>query len=257
MAMYFLAAAFLLGAMQMETLSGCSHMLIDVGANNGDTVRMWYAGDSNRARRGCDRSNQRIYQRIASAAERHHFCALMFEANPRFEAQLKALAASLSTPQRVLHALTSTAFALSNGTLDFGIDPNSNTSSSLMGSKKVRVGNRLSSTDELSQHTIRVQSMDAVWLLRTLQQRGVQRVILKIDVEGYEFDLLRGLVSSGALCDGVAIDLLLEWHLPRSGQNLFDPKREGLPTADLASLKKMLLWTVARCPLLTVHSDWC
>ena len=44
----------------------------------------------------------------------------------------------------------------------------------------------------------RLRSMNAVEYLRGL---GARRLGLKIDVETFEFELLRGLIASGALCD--------------------------------------------------------
>ena len=60
---------------------------------------------------------------------------------------------------------------------------------------------------------------------------------MKIDVEGYEFSLMRDLLVSGALCTIVS-ELFVEWHTGN-----IDWKRERLPVEDkyMESVYKWLL----------------
>ena len=60
--------------------------------------------------------------------------------------------------------------------------------------------------------------------------------VLKIDVEGFEFTLMRDLIVSGVLCS-VVTNLFVEWHPS------IDWKREGLPEEEprLENVYKWLL----------------
>ena len=78
-----------------------------------------------------------------------------------------------------------------------------------------------------------LHSMNGVEYLRNLK---VEHLALKIDVEHYEFELLRGLIVSGALCvPGRRTDLFVEWHVPRDHgpgnpmHHLFNETEFGLP----------------------------
>jgi len=78
-----------------------------------------------------------------------------------------------------------------------------------------------------------VHTIDAVAYLRRFPD--AQRVVLKLDVEGYEFGLLRDLLVSGALCMHVD-DLFVEWHAGRINWHSL-----GLPVPE-GSLQKAYSW---------------
>ena len=52
----------------------------------------------------------------------------------------------------------------------------------------------------VGEHPIQVRTLDAVTYLRSLT---APRISVKLDVEGSEFELLRDLLASGALCERV------------------------------------------------------
>ena len=103
--------------------------------------------------------------------------------------------------------------------------------------------------------TVRVPSVGCLAYLRGLPRAA--RVVLKVDVEGYEFHLLRSLVSSGVLCRRVS-DLLIEWHGPRRSpapngrhvwRQVIDTQREGMPH-NSQIMQRVLAWAIRSpdCP---------
>ena len=74
----------------------------------------------------------------------------------------------------------------------------------------------------------------------------------KLDIEGAEFQLLGGLLASGALCGRASKvrHLFLEFH-----DGSIDWKHEGLPVAE-SHLKVVYQWMIkTHCPTLTL-SGW-
>ena len=100
---------------------------------------------------------------------------------------------------------------------------------------------------------ITLQSMNAIEYLRNLK---VTDLALKIDVEFFEYELLRGLIVSGALCvPHRRTHLLVEWHTPRNLLNgtwrhMFDARKFGLPEltgdsgarTDAVATRDAMLW---------------
>ena len=93
-------------------------------------------------------------------------------------------------------------------------------------------------------------------------------LVLKIDVENYEFLLLPGLIASGVLCNPMRkTDLLIEWHTTRfyGGGEMFNATMMGLPDtyAQLPNLqwdrslaaKQNLLWLL-RSPVCRSVQVW-
>ena len=116
----------------------------------------------------------------------------VFEANPHFNEQLSRLVRKYRSQGRSVRLFNGTAFSVGGGPVAFGVDPANTISSSLVRTKHVR-----GKTAWLSNYSISVPSVDAIKYIRSLQ--GYNRVVLKVDVEGYEFELLRALLASGAL----------------------------------------------------------
>ena len=221
----------------------CTNLFIDVGANNGNSLRFWFnPTDSGHG--------MAEYARIERAEERKSYCADVFEANPHFNEQLSRLVRKYRSQGRSVRLFNGTAFSVGGGPVAFGVDPANTISSSLVRTKHVR-----GKTAWLSNYSISVPSVDAIKYIRSLQ--GYNRVVLKVDVEGYEFELLRALLASGALCSSAVSDLLLEWHTLRPSGPLFDAKAEGMPIPP-DDLKAALLWMTQSpvCRRLKVHQWW-
>ena len=142
------------------------------------------------------------------------------------------------------------AFGLFDGNVSFGVDRETKTSegSSLALSKRtravtVRKGRTVAGLSgggpEVGRSVVVAPSVDGVAFLRSLRKRYGRdiKVALKLDVEGYEFALMRDLLVSGALCTIVS-ELFVEWHT-----GSIDWRQEGLPVEDkqMESVYKWLL----------------
>ena len=114
---------------------------------------------------------------------------------------------------------------------------------------------------------VHLMSMNAIEYLRSLV--SVTKLVIKIDVETFEFDfeLVRGLIASGVLCDlRRKTDVLIEWHVPRgpfydgSYHHLFDEREYKLPGADehntsAFTTREALLWML-RSPVCRTTRAW-
>ena len=105
---------------------------------------------------------------------------------------------------------------------------------------------------------VHLMSMNAIEYLRSL---------VSVDVETFEFELVRGLIASGVLCDlRRKTDVLIEWHVPRgpfydgSYHHLFDEREYKLPGADehntsAFTTREALLWML-RSPVCRTTRAW-
>ena len=130
---------------------------------------------------------------------RQHTCSIGFEANPTHTARLRMLASHLAR----LGANATFHTAVVAGTVDrdnvtFFIDPDAahqSWGSSVLGRKT------------FAEHAL-VHERDIRPLMRSLKQGNAQgKVVVKMDVEGYEYVLMPALLRAGLLCADV-IDVI-------------------------------------------------
>ena len=170
-------------------------------------------------------------------SHRRTYCAEAFEPNPSLSRQLHRSARSLVTRGLAPHIFVhnASAFASRDGEAQFGLDTNFTTGSSLILDKRVMgADGRPGRGKAVGSHQIKVRTIDAVRYLRSLPRH--LHVALKIDVEGVEFELLRDLIASGALCDHVD-NLWVEWH----GSSRVNYRTLGLPVKE-DQLVRMYSW---------------
>ena len=235
-----LAAAHLVVAAAVEmngrnVTDHCDKLFVDVGANTGQSLHQWY--HSSDAGHGMSE-----FKRAATWAERRRWCADVFEANPSWSSKIMREV----TYQRQAHKIDirtylGTPFSTSGGTVDFlRVDGIANMGGTLSGASDNSIGG-----NKVSQ----LQAMDGV---RYLHDLPATHLALKIDVENFEFKLLRDLIASGALCSPrhprVETHMFVEWHLPRpcptcegGVRQLFNVTTEGLP-AGAVQMMEMLTW---------------
>jgi len=202
----------------------CNGLFIDVGANEGDTLRRWFEFKSCSEPHPGDTDCMWTMPAYLPLSVRQTFCAASFEANPRHGPRLSKVAARVIRRHRTnVSVHVGTAFALHNGTVMFGVDNSTARSlgSSLAATKRMLGrGGKPNRGPPVASNAISVHAVDAV---RYLQGLSVNRIALKVDVEAFEYELLRDLIATGVLCQKVE-DLFVEWHEDRIAW-----RAEGLP----------------------------
>eukprot|EP00316_Scyphosphaera_apsteinii_P010032 CAMPEP_0119310060 /NCGR_PEP_ID=MMETSP1333-20130426/17679_1 /TAXON_ID=418940 /ORGANISM="Scyphosphaera apsteinii, Strain RCC1455" /LENGTH=249 /DNA_ID=CAMNT_0007314177 /DNA_START=315 /DNA_END=1065 /DNA_ORIENTATION=- len=130
------------------------------------------------------------------------------------------------------------AFGTFDGTVVLGLDHVTSNAegSSLALSKRTKSSTYgvIAGGGRVGNNSIQVQMVDGVAFLRKIGKRDLP-LALKIDVEAYEFVLIKELLRTGVLCELVD-ELFVEWHPGRASW-----REEGLPIHD-NELHKALLW---------------
>lgn len=208
--------------MQQE---GCQGVFVDVGANGGDTVLNWFRVNS------CSEPGSTwpclpSLPAWLTLEKRRSYCAEVFEANPRHWARLNSTATTLQQNVGRQVRFHPRAFAIEDGQVQFGLDnaTRDGQGSSLIMSKRMRdtKTGKVGRGAEVRSNSISVLATDGVDFLREVGRANLP-VTLKVDVEGFEFELLRELLVSGVLCNHVN-ELFIEWHEGR-----FDWHSAALP----------------------------
>jgi len=201
--------------------SQCNGLFIDVGANVGDSLASFYN------HRSCSIGPQNVMPQHSKCAwywpwwmqleERKTHCVHAFEPNALLIAQLTTEATKL---RRVvgprIRVYPATAWSLEDGNATFGVDVQHGVGSSLqLHRHTVGDRNKKGHGPALSEGNLTtVNTVDGIAFLRSLPTS--LPTALKIDVEGHEYELLRGLMLSGALCAHVDT-LFVEWHSVTEG----------------------------------------
>jgi FkbM family methyltransferase len=211
--------------------SRCAGYFVDAGANNGDSFAMWYDVGGCWSATGVPFQTE-IFSYRGEMAEsamctpywpdalpielRRQYCSVVYEPNPAHYDGLLARAKQLRRRYGSNVTVLTSAFSDQNGVADFGLDT--------IG--KDSVGSSL----ELSRHTVdkggikgrgqtlaeqgyikKVRTVDAAEAIASLGDGRSRNVVLKIDIEGSEFTVLRHLLESGVMCRRVS-HLFVEWH---------------------------------------------
>ena len=135
-------------------------------------------------------------------AARRQYCAVAFEPNPSLVGPLQSRANDLVRTGAAPHIRVRGGIAWStrDGVATFGIDNSTFGSSLVLDKKSMDKLGKVARGAPVGEHPIQVRTLDAVTYLRSLT---APRISVKLDVEGSEFELLRDLLASGALCERV------------------------------------------------------
>lgn len=184
---------------------GGRHIFIDLGANDGSSLRFFMNLNQ-------DGNNIPTQGGPASSILKGHgqdgtWEVVLFEPNPRFSNELKNLTNRLLKEQRVkkVHLFTSTVIYNQNlQSVPFFFDTFEGDAGATL-VKDTMNGRRVGLP------IINVTAVDIVTLFREILQVKVSdTVIVKVDIEGYEFEMLRRVATRGLL---PYIDVLAtEWH---------------------------------------------
>lgn len=182
----------------------CRNTFFDLGANSGDTLKRLFSKKADRSRK---------YRSIGAVLRKTHLtigsmCVLSFEGNPRFSRQLQLFQRRHAHDCLLLEVFSETAVYFRNENVTFYLDSlNARTQA---GSSLV--SEKVTSTEK---NAVSIQGIDFGELLEKISSithehwNGV--VIVKMDLEGFEYSLLRNLIARGLLCKNVDY-LLVEFH---------------------------------------------
>lgn len=230
---------------------GCQKLYVDVGANVGQSLRWWY--HSADRGRGCNE-----FAKVATWAVRREYCADVFEAEPaQTSGPNKPLVLEVARHRKLgrnVRLYAATPFSLTGGNVVFNA-----VGAIYDGGGTISKASEDSAAPDAKAGALMLQSMNAIEYLRNLK---VTHLALKIDVEFYEYELLRGLIVSGALCvPHRRTSLLVEWHTPRRTANgtwrhMFDARQYGLPKltgdtgdhTDASAARDAMLWMLRSPP---------
>jgi len=179
----------------------CKHVLLDLGANRGDTILRWFTEKSYSGR-----SRKSEVDLLYSLEQRRKFCVLSFEPNDHFSSELQKIEKDMNHMGFRTLAKVNTAVSDKFGRAVIYIDDVSTNAfgTSLIPDKKVNFGGKLHSLGNKQA----VKLVDLTAILNSIR-RDVELVV-KMDIEGGEYDVLRSIVPSGAAC---SMDvLIIEWH---------------------------------------------
>lgn len=179
----------------IRVLKGCERLFVDLGAHDGSTMRAFFGRGASHG----GLSNWTSQNDIDAS----RFCALGVEPSPDFDPVVPGA-------PNVVFALS--GYAASDEDADtvlfFG-DGTQVGNSLRFEAPDVYVSGRVRSTP--------VRAFRLVSLLANLFDGALDHLVLKIDIEGAEYLVLRDLLSSGLLCsratnNNASIDILLEEH---------------------------------------------
>ena len=179
----------------------CKHVLLDLGANRGDTILRWFTEE-----RFTGRAKSSTIDVIYNLKQRQKFCVLSFEPNLGFASVLKKVEKDMNArsfkSKVVVGAAVSDKFSESKVYLDE--TSTHSYGSSLLVDKKVNFGGQLHSLGRNQSVTL----LDFTAILKSIP-KGIETVV-KMDIEGGEYEVLRSAISSGKAC---TIDvLIIEFH---------------------------------------------
>ena len=262
----------MLASSSMQAVQACDYLFVDVGANSGDSLIKWFTqpncyercyerslpgqpgclpSNETCGRTGtCANANETCFcNKLAKQSRcgwewpwwlpvgtRQKYCAEAFEPNPLLQKKLSHAAHTLTNHGRApsIKIHNGTALSLTDGYASFGLDLNFTYGSSLILDKKTMdIHGKAGRGGAVGENKVTVRTLDAVRYIRSLPNK---HIALKLDVEGSEFEILRDLLVSGALCERVDF-LWIEWH---TGGRI-NWKKRGLPISE-GELTKVYSW---------------
>lgn len=181
---------------------GCKSLLIDLGANRGDTILRWLTKDTYSGR-----SKTSIIDQFYSFEQRKKFCVLSFEPNRKFESVLLLIERKMSELAFRVKVKPQTAVSDRFGKSKIYVDDVSTHSygTSLMPDKKVNFQGKYHALGKAQE----VKLVDLASIIKVIPQ--YTEIVIKMDIEGGEYDVLRTLILSGVACNLKV--LIIEYHL--------------------------------------------
>jgi hypothetical protein len=209
---------------QVRFGDGCARVFLDLGCNVGVQVRKFFEEelfDKNKS------SLMRVFDSTFGTDRQHQRenCVFSFEPNPKHTARLQKMESVFqSRGYRYVHFPFAVSSENATVTLLREKDNTYDADAKLIKNKADLKHKRLKAAVDRAGATVNASVLDFVEFLRVhILERELPRsltpaegrVVVKMDIEGEEYNLLPHLISSGVLCQSTDL-LLLEWHVRNS-----------------------------------------
>ncbi|CAE7871421.1 hypothetical protein AK812_SmicGene6130 [Symbiodinium microadriaticum] len=204
-----------LGGIGPEDFFNCTKIFLDLGANRATHVRKLFEPLKYKGAKYLRVFNE-FFGRAAyrSKPSRHTgICAFAFEANPRWRDRLREIELSYSAQGWRVRLFNVAVSGSDPGQLIFF--NNNEGSDSDWGFSLYRY----SDYRKPGNKTVTVAALDFSKFLQLLKDHAPPgKRLMKLDIEGGEFELLRSLIDKQLFCKNIVDLITLEWHLD-SGLN--------------------------------------
>jgi hypothetical protein len=229
--------------------SKCKNVFIDGGSNVGDTVKKFIMGPTVFPSSPFAKYAWSPTLPKRPLPPRKDFCIFGFEGNPVFTERLRALEndTAITSQAKLVKFYTQTVISSTPGNITFYLDV-VNKGVNFWGSSILETHPAVASSGKVS---VTAQSvMLGPFLEEVLGDDYSGTVMIKMDIEGAEFDLLLDMALNGYFCKkdargNLMIDYLnVEFH---NFAQLRFPKRDRITKGDTAILGKLLRWCMKQC----------
>jgi len=214
---------------------GCTHVLLDLGANRGDTILRWFMEKTYNGRAKISSTDE-----IYSFEQRKKFCILSFEPNGIFDSALLEIEQEMNKRGFKVKVKPRTAVSDKFSESVIYLDDVSTHAygTSLISGKRVNFGGQLHPLGK-EQH---VYLVDLTSIIKSVP-KSIELVV-KMDIEGGEYDVFRSIIPSGVAC---RINLLIveyHWHKLIKG---------SIPSG----VNEVIEWMLKgnRCGVRIIHDD--
>lgn len=193
----------------------CDRFFLDLGGNRGDSIDRWFRGYFGRLSNEISRDNQ------AMPVSPNNFCVLSFEGNPRWTKSLQEVSRQHMNSGRKVFVFPETVVFTDYLPKVMYIDglASNSISSSIYTSKRIGLETKrdkqkllhVKGKRDMLKSKVTVQSINFSDLLFYLKEESqAKHILVKMDIEGAEYDIIRHALASGTFC---FIDtLFIEWH---------------------------------------------
>eukprot|EP01041_Mallomonas_annulata_P003392 gene3392-6734_t len=186
----------------LDRIQSLRNIFVDLGTNNGMSLKFFLGMESHGM---LDRLGGNASSPIAGMGSNGLWDVYVFEANPKYNQELIDLKRECVSKKKVksFHLFNHTAIGTKDGFADFYYDnpdpAHTTVASTLMKESSIVQGN--------PKESVRVMSIVTL-LKNVIRAKPLDNVVLKIDVEGSEYDIMRKLFSSGVmrLVDKLAVE---------------------------------------------------
>jgi Methyltransferase FkbM domain len=191
--------------------AGCRHYYIDLGTNNANSIVDFINGTVKSAHKEV---RPIIEYRDAHSLSTRDFCVFGFEPNPIHNKAHADVISKWKSHVKELTIFSETIAGSADGKTSLLLDQSDGGGGRFPAWGSSVMKNHVAMNRQNNTQRIAVRSMDfSTWLTNTLQARSDEsgHVLIRMDIEGSEFAILRDLVDDGILCRSVN-KLVIEWH---------------------------------------------